>query len=370
MLRGVRILDLTRLLPGAYCTLLLADLGADVIKVEEPGRGDYMRWMGPVVGDQSALFNALNRNKRSVVLDLKSERGRDAFLKLAATADAVVEGNRPGVIDRLGIGWPVLHELNPRLVLCSITGYGQDGPLAGSAGHDLNYLAIAGVLGLNGADGSAPHPLPVQVADLGGGGMGAAVAILAALHEVGRGGEGRHLDVSMLDGALAWTAALRADAAAGGEVPERGRGRLTGGIPCYRVYRCADGYLSVGALEPKFWAALCEAIERPDLIPSQFATDAEGAAVAVQLEEIFARRSRAEWSERLAGLEVCVEPVLDVTEVAGHPQVRARHLIVDTPTGQEVRPAIVGDEDWRRLPPPRLGEHTAEVLREVGVEPS
>jgi len=368
MLEGVRILDLTRLLPGAYCTLLLADLGADVVKIEEPGRGDYMRWMGPVVGDQSALFNALNRNKRSAVLDLKSEPGREAFLKLAERADAVVEGNRPGVIDRLGIGWPVLHELNPRLVLCSITGYGQDGPLAGSAGHDINYMGIAGALSLNGQAGGPPVPLGVQVADLGGGGMGAAVAILAALYEVSRGGQGRHLDVAMMDGALAWTAAARADAAAGGEKAGRGTGRLTGAIPCYRVYRCADGYLSVGALEPKFWAALCEALGRPDLTARQFVTGAEAQAVGVELEEIFARRTRAEWAERLAGLEVCVEPVLELDEVAAHPQVRARGLVVETETGQEVRPAVVTDPGWRRLPPPRLGEHTAEILAEVGLE--
>jgi len=370
MLEGVRILDLTRLLPGAYCTLLLADFGADVVKIEEPGRGDYMRWMGPAVGDQSALFNALNRNKRSAVLDLKSEAGREAFLKLAARADVVVEGNRPGVIDRLGIGWPVLHELNPKLVLCSITGYGQDGPLARSAGHDLNYMAIAGALSQNGPAGGPPIPLGVQVADLGGGGMGAAVAILAALYEVSRGGEGRHLDVAMMDGALAWTAAARADVAAGGEHAPRGRGRLTGGIPCYRVYRCADGHLSVGALEPKFWEALCEALGRPDLVPRQFASGDEADAVGIELEEIFARQTRAEWAEKLKGLEVCVEPVLEPHEVAGHPQVQARGLVVDTPTGQEVRPAVVTDSNWRRLPPPRLGEHTAEILAEVGLEPS
>ena len=264
----------------------------------------------------------------------------------------------------------MLHELNPKLVLCSITGYGQDGPLARSAGHDLNYMAIAGALSQNGPAGGPPIPLGVQVADLGGGGMGAAVAILAALYEVSRGGEGRHLDVAMMDGALAWTAAARADVAAGGEHAPRGRGRLTGGIPCYRVYRCADGHLSVGALEPKFWEALCEALGRPDLVPRQFASGDEADAVGIELEEIFARQTRAEWAEKLKGLEVCVEPVLEPHEVAGHPQVQARGLVVDTPTGQEVRPAVVTDSNWRRLPPPRLGEHTAEILAEVGLEPS
>ena len=368
MLHGVRVLDLTRLLPGAYCTLLLADLGADVVKVEEPGRGDYMRWMGPVVGDQSALFNALNRNKRSITLDLKSDAGREAFLALARGADAVVEGNRPGVMERLGIGWETLHGLNPRLVLCSITGYGQDGPYANHAGHDLNYMAIAGALSLNGAADGPPLPLAVQVADLGGGGLDAAVATLAALYDVARGGEGRHLDVAMMDGALAWTAAMRADVAAGGEAPARGRQRLTGGLPCYRVYACADGHLSVGALEPKFWEALCTALDRPDLVAGQFAEGPAGAQVVAELEAIFQTATRAEWTARLAGLDVCVEPVLEVSEVAAHPQVLARGLIVETPTGQEVRPPVPAGPDWRRRPPPRLGEHNEEVLGEIGIK--
>lgn len=367
MLDGVRILDLTRLLPGAYCTLLLADLGADVVKVEEPGRGDYMRWMGPAIGEQSALFNALNRNKRSITLDLKDEADRALFLRLAETANAVVEGNRPGVMERLGVGWDVLHERNPRLVMCSITGYGQDGPYAGSAGHDLNYMAVAGALSLNGAPGGPPLPLGVQVADIGGGGMGAAVAILAALHHVAGGGEGRHLDVSMLDGALAWTAAVRADAAAGGERPERGRMRLTGGIPCYRVYSCADGYLSVGALEPKFWRALCDAVGRPDLVGEQFAEGEAGDRAAAELEGVFATADRAEWRRRLEGLDVCVEPVLEPHEVAAHPQVAARGLVVETETGAEVRPAIVAGPDWRRRPPPALGQHNAEIRAELGL---
>ena len=169
-LSGIRVLDLTRLLPGAYCTLLLADMGAEVIKVEEPGTGDYMRWTPPLVDGQSALFDALNRDKKSIALNLKEAGGRDALLRLVDTADALVEGNRPGVMDRLGLGWSVLHGRNPRLVMCSITGYGQDGPYASRAGHDLNYMAIAGALGLNGPRDGPPFPLSVQVADIGGGG--------------------------------------------------------------------------------------------------------------------------------------------------------------------------------------------------------
>ncbi|TMD35568.1 MAG: CoA transferase, partial [Chloroflexi bacterium] len=190
-LTGIRVLDLSRLLPGAYCTMLLADLGAEVIKVEEPGTGDYMRWTPPLVDGQSALFNAINRNKRSVTINLKAAPGRDVLLSLVDTADVLVEGNRPGVMDRLGLGWEVLHARNRRLVMCSITGYGQDGPFAARAGHDLNYMAIAGSLGLNGDRDGPPVPLSVQVADIGGGGLQPAVAILGALVSVQRGGEGR-----------------------------------------------------------------------------------------------------------------------------------------------------------------------------------
>src|SRR5207302_2695907 len=224
-LTGIRVLDLTRLLPGAYCTLLLADMGADVIKVEEPGAGDYMRWTPPMVAGQSALFSAINRNKRSITLNLKSDAGRDLLLRLADGADVLVEGNRPGVMARLGLGWDSLHARNPRLVVCSITGYGQDGPFASRAGHDLNYMATAGALGLNGDRGGPPVPLSVQVADIGGGGLQPAVAILGALVGVQRGGEGRWLDVSMTDGAVSWTSLFLA-ARGGGETVARGHRRL------------------------------------------------------------------------------------------------------------------------------------------------
>src|ERR1700694_1852625 len=201
-LTGIRVLDLTRLLPGPFCTLLLADMGADVIKIEEPGTGDYMRWTPPLIDGQSALFNAVNRNKRSMTLNLKSEQGRDLLMRLIEHADVLVEGNRPGVMDRLGLGWDVLRARHPRLVMCSITGYGQDGPFAARAGHDINYMATAGALGLNGAKAGPPVPLSVQVADIGGGGLQPAVAILGALVGVQRGGEGRWIEALMTDSAV------------------------------------------------------------------------------------------------------------------------------------------------------------------------
>jgi crotonobetainyl-CoA:carnitine CoA-transferase CaiB-like acyl-CoA transferase len=367
-LQGIRVLDLTRLLPGAFCTLLLADMGADVVKVEEPRSGDYMRWYPPLSDGQSVLFNALNRNKRSLTLNLKSEIGRDLFLDLAQGTDVVVEGNRPRVMDRLGLGWPVLRERNPRLVMCAITGYGQDGPFSQRAGHDLNYMAIAGALSLNGRRGEGPHPLAVQVADIGGGGQAAATAILGALLSVARGGEGRYLDVSMTDGALSWLAVPLAQVRAQGPI-ERGMHRLTGRYACYGVYECADGrFMSVGALEPKFWRTLCDALGRLDLVDNQYAEGEAQERLRSEIASVFVTRRRDEWAAALAGLDVCCEPVLELEEVADHPQIRARGLVLEQPTGLEIAPAVRLGVDWRRKDPPGLGEHTADLLAEIGVD--
>ena len=363
-LTGIRVLDLTRLLPGPFCTLLLADMGADVIKVEEPESGDYMRWTPPLVDGQSVLFDAVNRNKRSITLNLKADAGRELLLRLVDGADVLVEGNRPGVMDRLRLGWDVLHARNPRLVMCSITGYGQYGPFAKRAGHDLNYMATAGGLGLNGERDGPPIPLAVQVADIGGGGLQPAVAILGALLGVQRGGEGRWIDASMTDGAMSFVALALATKGAGEQVG-RGDQRLSGRYPCYRVYRCKDGgYYSVAALESKFWSELCDVLGRPDLIELQLAEGENGAGAHRAMEEVFASRTRSEWEQVLTGRDVCCEPVLDLDEVASHPQVVARGLL----QGGEMRPAIPLQSDWRRFRPPRLGEHNAEVLSEIGVD--
>lgn len=365
------MLDLTRLLPGAFCTMVLADMGADVVKVEPPGSGDYMRWYPPLVDGQSALFNALNRNKRSMTLNLKADAGRELFKSLAARADVVIESNRPGVMERLGVGWEVLGRLNPRLVMCAITGYGQDGPFADRAGHDINYMAVAGALSMNARRGEAPHPLAVQAADIGGGGQAAAVAILAALLEVAKGSAGRYLDVAMTDGALSWVAIPFVQVRMQGELPGRGGHRLTGRYACYGVYECADGrYYSVGALEPKFWTALCAAWERPELVDRQYAEGDDQERLKEEVAAIFRGRTRDQWERLLAGLDVCCEPVLELDEVAGHPQIRARQLVVETSTGFEIAPGVRYRSDWRRGDAPRLGEHTAEVLEEVGVSAS
>src|SRR3954447_6631982 len=301
-LEGLRVLDLTRLLPGGFCTLLLADMGADVLKVEDTGTGDYIRWMPPYYGGEeqqregtaSAYFLALNRNKRSLRLNLKDERGRDVLLRLVEDYDVVVESFRPGVMDRLGVGYEVLRERNPRLIYCPISGYGQDGPLTARSGHDTNYLALNGLLGLTGRRGGPPIQSAGQVADLGGGGLMAAVGILAALHERERSGEGQLVDVSMTDGSLSWLAMVAGAFFADGRVPRRGAEMLNGGVACYLPYECADGWVSCGALEPKFWQAFCAGVDRPDLVACQFS--APGSEGHTAVAEVFAGRTKAEWA--------------------------------------------------------------------------
>ena len=372
-LSGLRVLDLSRLLPGPFCTLLLADLGADVIKIEDTTGGDYIRWTPPLHGDYSAMYHTLNRNKRSVKLNLKCDAGREAFLKLAGTADVVVESFRPGVMDRLGVGWATLHRRNPRLVLCSITGYGQDGPYRDRAGHDLNYMAIGGALGITGtADGELAMP-GVQVGDLGGGAMSAAIAILAALQHRNNTGEGQHCDVSMLDGIVAWLSIHAARFFHDGERPGPATLHLNGRHPCYNVYRCKDGWMSVGALEPKFWAALVEALELPHLATEAFAQGDEARRVHAEIEAVFLTRTRAEWAERLAGKDVCCEPVLGFDEVFANPQVRHRGLEIPAGEGGPL-PQTGFPFKLSKTPPrvrtqaPAYGADTRALLAEVGYD--
>ena len=237
--------------------------------------GDYIRWSPPhYEGAEksagAALFLGLNRGKTSIRLNLKTDEGRDVLLRLVKDADVLLESFRPGVLDRLGVGYERLREENPRLVYCAITGYGQDGPYRDRSGHDMNYLGLIGLLGLTGEHDGPPVQSAGQIADLGGGGLMAAFGILAALRERDRSGEGQLVDVSMADGALSWLTMVAAQYLADGVVPERGKGALNGGLVCYRPYRCADGYVTLGALEPKFWQAWCKGVGREDLVEKQF----------------------------------------------------------------------------------------------------
>lgn len=375
-LAGIRILDLTRLLPGGYATLLLADMGADVLKVEEPGKGDYIRWTPPIVGEFSAAHIALNRNKRSMTLNLKSHQGRDVLLKLVEEHDILIEGFRPGVMDRLDVGWPTLRERNPSLIYCALTGYGQDGPRAQTAGHDANYIGYAGLAGITGpADG--PPVLPgVQIGDLAGGGMAAVIAVLAALHRRNETGAGDLCDISMMDGAMSWLTIHAASFVATKQEPQREQMHLSGAHPCYRIYPAADGYLTVGALEPQFWKALCEALERPDLLDDAFAMGARRTEVIAELSDLFSTRTRAQWMERLGDLDVCVGPVNGFAEALRDPQVRARSMAFEaevpragewTHIGDPLKFASTPVNGRLRLPPPRMGEHTDLVLGSIGL---
>jgi crotonobetainyl-CoA:carnitine CoA-transferase CaiB-like acyl-CoA transferase len=382
-LDGVRVLDLTRLLPGGFCTLLLADMGADVLKVEDTAGGDYIRWMPPYYGGDdeqragtaSAYFLALNRNKRSLRLNLKDERGRDVLLRLVEDYDVVVESFRPGVMDRLGVGYDALRSRNPRIVYCPISGYGQDGPLTGRSGHDTNYLALNGLLGLTGRRGGPPIQSAGQIADLGGGGLMAAVGILAALYERERSGEGQVVDISMTDGSLSWLAMVAARYFAERKVPQRGEPELAGGIACYFPYETRDGrWVSLGALEPKFWQNWCNGVGRPDLIEKQFEhPDSEAGA---EIGSVFRERTRDEWTAFAGEHDCCLEPILELDEVLDSELVRARGMVVelDQPGIGAVK-QVGAPIKLSRTPAdttgaaPALGADTDEVLREIGVDP-
>jgi crotonobetainyl-CoA:carnitine CoA-transferase CaiB-like acyl-CoA transferase len=370
-LTGITVLDLTRLLPGGYCTLLLSDLGADVIKIEEPGRGDYIRWTPPMVGEESAAHRALNRGKRSVTLNLRAPQGTVLLGRLVGTADVLVESFRPGVLDRLGVGYEALSSLNPALVYCSITGYGQDGPYRDLVGHDINYIGYGGVLSLTGTPGGAPVLPGVQVGDLGGGGVLAAVGILAALIERGTTGRGRLVDASMLDGVVSWLSVAASAYLATGEAPVPGSTPLTGALACYRVYRAGDGrYLTVGALEPQFWRALCDALGCPDLVEDQFGSAEKQDEMADRLQSIFLERDRDGWLQALNGVEACVGPVNDVAEALVDPQVVHRGMVAEvegSPVGPGHPLKISGHEPAALRPAPAFGEHTAEVLASIDV---
>jgi crotonobetainyl-CoA:carnitine CoA-transferase CaiB-like acyl-CoA transferase len=366
-LRGIRVLDLSRLLPGPYCTLLLADLGAEVVKVEDVEGGDYIRAMGPVIGGQSAYFLALNAGKKSVALNLKSPAGLGIFMRMAARADVVVEGFRPGTADRLGIGYEAMKTVNPRIVYCSISGYGQDGPERDRAGHDLNYIARAGILGLCGRPGGVPAIPPVQIADLSSA-MFAALGITAALRESERTGEGRYLDIGMMDSALAWMVMPVAEYAAG-ERGGRGRLPLTGKHPCYNVYRTKDGHdICLAALESKFWQAFCRTMGREDLLPLQFSERPEDFAA---FEALFAGRTRDEWAQLLKATDFCCEVVPTLSEVLISPQAKHRGLVRDIRTGDQANillgHPLRGSGTHEPAACPGHGEHTAGVLSELGV---
>ena len=360
-LAGIRILDLSRLLPGPYLTQLLADLGAEVIKIETPRLGDYARVAPPEMG-LGGMFEAVNRGKKSVAVNYRNPRGREIFLKLTATADVILEGFKPGSVKKWKIDYAAVRTVKPDIIYCSLSGYGQEGPYRERAGHDLNYLAVGGALTLNARADEAPVPYGLPVADLAGG-MLAAIAILGALVGRGKTGRGMYLDMALLDGVLSWMMPLAGGAYFSGLGISAASHPLLGGLPCFNVYETADGkYLTLAIIEPTFWADFCQRVARPDLLSRQFDRTIGG-----ELAAIFRQKSRAEWLDLFADSEACVEAVNSFEEMLAHPQVRARGYVREEngePAGMN-SPFVFARREV--TPPPALGKHTREILQEIGM---
>ena len=370
-LSAIRILDLTRLLPGPFATQLLADLGADVVKVEDTGRGDYAREIDPLpktgVG---AVFEATNRGKRSVAMDLKSHEGRRAFYNLVETADVVFEGFRPGVVDRLGVDYGTLTEYNEDLVYCSLSGFGQDSPLADRPGHDLNYAALSGFLDLNRPnEESPPQPTGFPLVDMASG-LFAAFSILGALVDQAFGeGGGECLDIAMVD-VMTGFAQYHVSDTLRGDKPGPGESRISGKFPCYNVYEAANGrYITLAALEPPFWGAFCRAIDREDLLDAHLSDDpAVRAELRAELNAVFASATREEWERRLADTDAAMMGVYTLSETLAHEHTAARNLLVefDDWPNRLGFPAKTRSDLHLDGSIPGHGEHTVALLREVG----
>jgi alpha-methylacyl-CoA racemase len=365
-LAGVRVLDLSRLLPGPMATLVLADLGAAVDKLEDPGAGDYLRHMPPTTDGTSGAYLALNRDKRSLVLDLKAPAGAAALLRMLPRYDVLVESFRPGVLARLGLSHARLLEANPRLVVCAITGYGQSGPMALRAGHDLNYLARAGVLGVTGPADAPPAVSGAQMADVAGGAQWAVSGIVAALFARERSGRGRVLDVSMTEGSVPLAAFALGALFADGQGTPRGAHHLNGGIAPYQTYATRDGkHVALGALEPKFWQSFCEGV---GLEPSLEALTpgAHQARWRATLAELFASRTRAEWEAFAAERDCCLEPVLEPPELLADPQHRHRGVFFELDGVSHFRTPLADRDAAHRLAR-AAGADTDAILGEAGL---
>ncbi|KKE79768.1 CoA transferase [Bacilli bacterium] len=374
-LTSIRVLDLSRLLPGPYCSMLLADFGAEVIKIEEPGIGDYARENLPKLDKDSAFFHSLNRNKKSVCLNLKSAEGKESFLRLVKEADVVIESFRPGVMKRLGLDYETLREVNPGIIYCAITGYGQDGPYANFPGHDVNYTSYAGLLNLMGERNGKPQIPAAQIADIGGGALPAAVGILLALFGREKTGKGQIVDISMLDGVISWLPTLLPGFLATNEHPKRGELVLSGKLACYEVYQTKDEkWLSVGALELKFWNEFCKAIGREDFISKLDAPMEVQDQMKIEIQNIISQKSLDEWMGIFSEVDSCVAPVLSFDEMIENPQVKAREMIKNVNHSELGSIKQVGIPIKLSETPgeiknlaPKLGEHTKEILEEIGV---
>jgi crotonobetainyl-CoA:carnitine CoA-transferase CaiB-like acyl-CoA transferase len=384
-LEGIKVLDFCRNAPGMFCTTVLADLGADVLMVERPmdeARSAYEKLVSGIDGEEDerrhAAFNALQRNKRSTALNLKEPEAQQIFHKLAETADVVVEGFRPGVMDRLGAGYEKVHSINPRAVYCSVSGYGQDGPYSQMAGHDINYISFAGALGLIGEPTGRPA-IPLNlIADYAGGGLCGAVGILAALMAREKTGSGQYVDIAMSEGVLYMLSGLVSDVLSRGISAERGGNRLNGGAPYYNVYRTKDDkYFSIAAIEPWFWENLCRALGREDLLPHQDAEGDKKAEVEQALSEAFMTKTRDEWFETLKDANISVGKVYSLQEALDDPHARERGMVLEIATSDipEGKVRQVATSIHLSETPGQVmhlgsvtGQHTSSVLKDLGFD--
>jgi crotonobetainyl-CoA:carnitine CoA-transferase CaiB-like acyl-CoA transferase len=356
--------------------MLLADFGAEVIKVEDPIQGDYMRWWPPFytkgANKESAVFLAVNRNKKSIILNLKDPEGQKIFYRLAEKSDVIFESFRPGVMNKLKIDYDTISKINPQILYCSLSGYGQNGPYKDLPGHDVNYLGVAGVASLTG-EPDQPKIMGVQVADIGAGGLNAVLAILTGIIARSKTGRGQYIDVSMLDGAMTWLAFAFPRYWASKEIPMRGDDLLTGGSPGYGIYKTKDNkFVAVGALEKKFWRNLCTTIKRKDLADIHQPTGKEKKEIIGFLKTVMLTKTREEWFEISKQTDICISPVYELNEIIDDPQVQAREMIVDFKDERFGNIKYIGmpfklseTPGSIRTRAPGHGEHTEEILRSL-----
>lgn len=373
-LEGYKMLDVSRYLPGPYCSMILADLGMKVLRIEEPKMGDPARWVGPKRNKDSVYYLAANRNKRSMGLNLKSKEGKEIFLSLCTRHDVVLENFKPGTMDRLGLGYRMLSEKNPALVFCSISGFGQEGPYRGRPGHDINYISLAGLLGIMESESNRPIIPAIPIADLTSG-LLASIGILAALIARNKTGKGRYVDISMMDGIISSLCYQLARFGLEGKPPNKSDLEFGGDMPCYRVYRTADNkFMALGATDAIYWKKFCQLIGLPEIEGKQWGSGEERNEIVSLLETTFRKKTQNEWNELFAGKNVCCDPVRTIAELPSDPQVRNRRMIFEMNHSTEGKilqtgnPIKLSEMEEVFQPPPQLGENTEEVIREMGYD--
>jgi crotonobetainyl-CoA:carnitine CoA-transferase CaiB-like acyl-CoA transferase len=373
-LEGIRVLDCTRLLPYQYCTMILADLGAEVTKIEEPLEGDYGRWGDILRTYESMLFVMANRNKRSMKLNLKDERGKEILKRLATTHDVLVESFRPGVMNRLGLGYKEISEVKPDIIYCSATGYGETGPYRDKPGHDLNYLAISGILACTGEHTGRPVIPGIPFGDMAGGGVFTALTIIAALLGKERTGRGQYIDVAQTDVLVSLNLFNIAEALSEKKGRKARPYNLRGGNLCYNTYKTLDGkFIALGALEEKFWKNFCKAIGKEDWIPNHLAPYEDGGRRTKELKDLFASKTQKEWAELFENVDTCLTPVLRPDDTLEDDHLKDRGVVTtmeDPQRGETIQigfPARFSEElNFKRSPAPVFGQHTKEILTSLG----